>query len=398
MDWLFFIRCIETAVAIFGMTLSVAELHPNQKRRLEVSTLILFVSCIFFTFIYTHLGRSISESIYIPIILVVLGFLILKNSADCYYINLFNFLTQLVIYFGVSMVSTFMVRTSFSISYLVIRAIIFALIILVEMKFVRKKFRYIVHMTKSEKPEWHAASVVVIMFAILIVFQSRYPFLYYNASIYDLIKIVLTYVLMALIYHVFYISMHNTIQKYELLQSEALMKEKLNSMEKYKQLAETDPLTGVLNRRAFQNQIKSSFISGQVGILIMIDIDNFKHINDYFGHDTGDEVLRALSDTLKSSFSSSDIIGRFGGDEFAVFFSNEQVNKEQIMQKTSAFYQALSYRIFSHKTLPDFSVSIGIAYKSSYTDFSKLYKDADTALYQAKEQGKNCAVFYDEKD
>lgn len=139
---------------------------------------------------------------------------------------------------------------------------------------------------------------------------------------------------MALIYHVFYISMHNTIQKYELLQSEALMKEKLNSMKRYKELAETDPLTGVLNRRAFQNQIKSSFISGQVGILIMIDIDNFKHVNDYFGHDTGDEVLRVLSNTLKSSFSSSDIIARLGGDEFAVFFSEEQVNKEQIMQKT----------------------------------------------------------------
>ena len=130
----------------------------------------------------------------------------------------------------------------------------------------------------------------------------------------------------------------------------------------------------------------------------MIDIDNFKHVNDYFGHDTGDEVLRVLSNTLKSSFSSSDIIARLGGDEFAVFFSEEQVNKEQIMQKTGGFYQALSHRISSQKTLPDFSVSIGIAYKNSYTDFSNLYKDADTALYQAKEQGKNCAVFYDEKD
>lgn len=398
MDWLFFIRCIETSTAIFGMTLSVAEFYPNPKRRLGVSALILFVSCLVFTFIYIRLGRSISESIYIPVILVILGFLILKNSADCYFVNLFNFLTQLVIYFGVSMVSTFMVRTSFSISYLVIRAILFAMIILVEMKFVRKKFRYIVHMTKSEKPEWHAASVVVIMFAILIVFQSSYPFLYYNASIYDLIKILLTYVLMAVIYHVFYISMHNTIQKYELLQSEALMKEKLNSMKKYKELAETDPLTGVLNRRAFQNQIKSSFISGQVGILIMIDIDNFKHINDYFGHDTGDEVLRVLSDTLKSSFSSSDIIARLGGDEFAVFFTDDQVNKEQIAKKTGIFYKALSQRISSQKTLPDFYVSIGIAYKNSYTDFSKLYKDADTALYQAKQQGKNCSVFYAEKD
>lgn len=398
MDWLFFIRCIETSVAVLGMTLSVAEFHPNPKRRLQISTLILFVTCIIFTFIYTNLGRSISENIYIPVILVVLGFLILKNSADCYFINLFNFLTQLVIYFGVSMVSTFMVRTSFSISYLVIRAILFTLIILVEIKFVRKKFRYIVNMTKSEKREWYAASVVVIMFAILIVFQSRYPLLYYNASIYDLIKIVLTYVLMVVIYHVFYFSIHNTIQKYELLQSEALMKEKLNSMKKYKELSEIDPLTGLLNRRAFQNQIKSSFVSGKVGILIMIDIDNFKYINDYFGHDTGDEVLKVLSDTLKSSFSTSDIISRLGGDEFAVFFCKDQVNKEQIIQKTDAFYKALSHRISSQKTLPDFSVSIGISYKSSYTDFSKLYKDSDRALYQAKQQGKKCSVFYGGKD
>jgi diguanylate cyclase (GGDEF)-like protein len=396
MDWLFFIRCIETAVAILGMTFSIAEFYPDSKWRLKVSTLIIFVSCIFFTLIYTHLGQAISEKIYLPFILVILGFLIFKNSADCYFINLFNFLTQLVIYLGISMLSTFMVKTTFSISYLAIRAIIFTFIILVEIKFVRKKFRYIVYMTKSEKSEWYAASVVVIMFATLIIFQSSFPLFYYDASSYDLIKIVLTYVLMALIYHVFYVSMHNTIQKYELLQSEALMKEKLNSMKKYKELAETDPLTGVLNRRAFQNQIKSSFISGKVGILIMMDIDNFKNINDYFGHDTGDEVLRALSDTLKSSFSNSDIIARFGGDEFAVFLCNDQVNKEQIMQKTGDFYQALSHRISSQKTLPDFSVSIGIAYKNSYTDFSKLYKDADKALYQAKKRGKNCVVFYDE--
>jgi len=221
--------------------------------------------------------------------------------------------------------------------------------------------------------------------------------MYYNASSYDRIKVGLTYVLMSLIYPVFYIFINNTIKKYKLIQSEALMKEKLNLMEKYKQLSKIDALTGVLNRRAFEAEIKSSFISREASVLMMMDIDNFKQVNDYYGHDIGDDVLKTLSATLKSSFRYSDAIARFGGDEFLVFFSNEIINKEQIMQRIDGFYQALSQQISSQKTVPDFSVSIGIAYTNGDTNFPKLYKDADTALYQAKEKGKNCAVFYAEK-
>lgn len=397
MDWLFLIRSIETTIAIFGMTLSVAAFHQNPKRRLEISILIILLTCVFFTFIYTYLGRSIIDKIYIPVLLIILGFLILKNSTDFYFVSLFNFLTQWVIYYGISMIVTFMVGTSFSISYLVIRAIIFILIILFEMKFIRKKFRYIVYMTKSEKSEWYAASLVVIMFTVLIIFQSRYPLQYYNASSYDRIKVALTYVLMALIYPIFYISINNTIKKYKLIQSESLMKEKLNSMEKYRQLSETDALTGLLNRRAFQENIKNSFISREASVLMMMDIDNFKKVNDYYGHDIGDEVLKTLSATLKSSFCYSDTIARFGGDEFLIFDNNDLIDKEQIMQRIDDFYKALSQNISSQKTLPDFSVSIGIAYTNGDTDFSKLYKEADTALYHAKEKGKNCAVFYAEK-
>jgi diguanylate cyclase (GGDEF)-like protein len=201
---------------------------------------------------------------------------------------------------------------------------------------------------------------------------------------------------MALIYPVFYISINNTIKKYKLIQSEAHMKEKLNLMEKYKQLSKIDALTEVLNRRAFEEEI-SGFISREASVLLMMDIDNFKQVNDYCGHDIGDEVLKTLSATLKSSFRYSDAIARFGGDEFLVFFSNEIINKEQIMQRIDGFYQVLSQNISLQKTLPNFSVSIGIAYTNGDTNFSKLYKDADIALYQAKEKGKNCAVFYDEK-
>lgn len=396
---MFFIRSVETSVAILGLTFSIAAIHPRAKYRLGISSLFLLIICGLFTFIYTKFHYSVSEKLFIPIIIVVLGYLFLTNSNDSFAVNLFNFFTQYIIYSGVTMVCTFVLWTGelkTDIFYLVMRAIIFALIILFETKYIRRRFRYLVELTMFENSVWYAASLGVTLFAVLIIFLSVYPVMYYNRSIYELIEIVIAYVLMVVIYYVFYITIQNTMQKYELIHSGELMNEKLNAMEKYKQLSEIDMLTEVLNRRAFQEQAQCNLKSSQVIAFMMIDIDNFKQINDKFGHDIGDQALKTLATTLKSSFRSCDNIGRMGGDEFAVLLNNEKMNKEQIMKKIVDFKQMLSQQIPDQKTLPCFSVSIGIAYTNGETNFDKLYKHADMALYQAKEKGKDCAVFYNE--
>ncbi len=184
------------------------------------------------------------------------------------------------------------------------------------------------------------------------------------------------------------------MQKRELIHSSEIMGEKLNTMEKYKLLSEIDMLTDVLNRRAFQEQVQCNLKSNQAIAFLMFDIDDFKQINDNFGHDVGDHVIKTLAITLEKSFRSCDNIGRMGGDEFAVLLNNEQMNEEQMMKKIIAFKQMLSQQLPDRQTLLRFSVSTGIAYVNGETDFNKLYKCADMALYQAKKEGKDCVAFY----
>jgi len=399
LDLLFYLRSVETSVAIFGLTLSIATIRPRAKYRLGLSCLFLLVLCGVFTFIYTDFHYSVSEKIFVPILVIVLGYLLLVNSSDSFAVNLFNFFTQYIIYSGVTMICSLALWTGdlkTDIIYLVIRAIIFALIILFEFKYVRKRFRYLVELTMFENSVWYAASLGVTLFTVLIISLSVYPVMYYDRSIYELIEIAIVYLLMIVIYYVFYIAIHATMQKRELIHSGKLMDEKLNTMEKYKQLSEIDMLTDVLNRRAFQERVQCSLKSNQAIAFMMIDIDNFKQINDNFGHDIGDHVIKMLATTLENSFRSYDNIGRMGGDEFAVLLNNGKMNKEQIMKKIVTFKQTLSQQIPDQETLLHFSVSIGIAYANDETDFDKLYKCADMALYEAKGKGKDCVVFYDE--
>lgn len=396
---MFFLRSVETSVAILGLAFSIAAIHPRAKDRLGRSSLFLLIICGLFTFIYSKFHYAVSEKLFIPIIIVVLGYLFLKNSNDSFAVNLFNFFTQYIIYSGVTMVCALVSWTGelkTDLFYLVMRAIIFALIILFEFKYIRSRFRYLVELIMFENSVWYAASLGVTLFAILIITLSVYPVMYYNRSIYDLIEIIIVYVLMVVIYYVFYIAINTTMQKYELIHSGELMDEKLNAMEKYKQLSEIDMLTDLLNRRAFQEQAQCNLKSSQTVAFMMLDIDNFKQINDSFGHDIGDQVIKTLATTLQNSFRSYDNIGRLGGDEFAVMLNHGQMNKEQIMKKIVTFKQMLSQQIPDQKTLLYFSVSIGIAYTNGETDFDKLYKCADIALYQAKEKGKDCVVFYNE--
>ncbi len=160
-------------------------------------------------------------------------------------------------------------------------------------------------------------------------------------------------------------------------------------------LSTHDPLTGVLNRRAFDIAAKKRIQSGSKCALIFFDLDYFKQVNDNYGHNVGDKFLVTFSDALKNNFSQNGLISRFGGDEFVVITdlnSSEEVTSRILKTKEDV----------SDTTMPDGSVysisfSSGAArYPYDADDLSLLKKRADTALYEVKENGRNGYLWFED--
>ena len=159
--------------------------------------------------------------------------------------------------------------------------------------------------------------------------------------------------------------------------------------------ADTDLLTDLNNKLATERKIKK-YISdhpNQQGMLFVLDIDNFKKINDTMGHAFGDQVLRELGQHLPAQFRATDIIGRTGGDEFTLFLKDirdDEIAKKEAKKVLYFFrnFQAGGYVKYSA------TASIGVAmYPRDGEDFESLYKSADNALYIAKKRGKNQLAF-----
>lgn len=174
---------------------------------------------------------------------------------------------------------------------------------------------------------------------------------------------------------------------------------KIRSNNKKKELedkADTDLLTGLNNKLATERKIKDYMAKNpdKQGMMFMIDVDNFKKINDTMGHAFGDEVLRSLGIQIGALFRASDIIGRVGGDEFMVFLKDiateEAILKEaRKMENFFKNFQAGEY--VKYKA----TASIGVAvYPQEGSDFDTLYKAADQGVYKAKKRGKNQLAFY----
>lgn len=159
--------------------------------------------------------------------------------------------------------------------------------------------------------------------------------------------------------------------------------------EKLEVKAQTDPLTSLLNKSATEENIKQCLIkeySGQKHALLLVDIDNFKNINDSFGHLVGDEILRRIAHIISSEFREDDIVGRIGGDEFLILLRNVP-NMSIIESKARLLLNAFSKEMIGNSRL---SASIGIAVYSEHgKNFQKLFHKADMALYAAKQQGKD---------
>ena len=186
---------------------------------------------------------------------------------------------------------------------------------------------------------------------------------------------------------------HATKNIYALIYLKDIDRIKTRELEQDK-MANLDPLTNIFNRRAFEREVTKYMTETKhniKGALIIMDIDNFKNINDEYGHAAGDQALKNLADILVNTFRTYDIIARMGGDEFQVFLKN--ISDHQIIDKRM---QGFLNAINSQKTLP-FTCSIGICIVNS-DDFS--YQDAlekaDKALYKSKRNGKNQYSYSDD--
>ena len=155
--------------------------------------------------------------------------------------------------------------------------------------------------------------------------------------------------------------------------------------------AEYDALTGILNRRAFDQVCHTSSEKKQPVALLLIDMDNFKYINDNYGHAGGDTALKELARLLTETFRTDDYVARIGGDEFAAILPNCARSAANIIkQKILTVNEKL---VNIKDNIKPVSISVGVAF--SEEGFSEeLFKNADRALYIVKEKGKRgCEIF-----
>ncbi len=160
--------------------------------------------------------------------------------------------------------------------------------------------------------------------------------------------------------------------------------------------ADSDHLTGALNKQSFTTKVSQALLSGAQGTLYMFDLDNFKGINDNMGHSQGDAVLREVYGKISTLFRSHDVIGRIGGDEFVVFLegsADQGIIEDKalnICKEIKKTYKA------DNKIEITISCSIGIARApQDGRDFKSLFDAADVAMYTSKSKGKDTYTVYD---
>lgn len=173
-----------------------------------------------------------------------------------------------------------------------------------------------------------------------------------------------------------------------------LNRELVAKSERLEEAARTDPLTGLPNRRAIEEwaikQLRGAARHGFSLWVIVGDLDCFKSVNDTFGHDAGDTVLKQFAEILKKNTRASDICGRLGGDEFLIVLAH--VNAEHIELTVNKFRKQLAQLSFPFQGKSiSVTASFGAAgfHSKNLRDFRELMREADQMLYEAKRAGRN---------
>lgn len=170
------------------------------------------------------------------------------------------------------------------------------------------------------------------------------------------------------------------------------IKHRRSAEAKLQKLADTDGLTNLLNRRAFMKQYHEhealAIRYKQPFCIVLLDLDFFKKINDNFGHNAGDRVLKHATQLLKSGLREVDVCARFGGEEFIALLPNTNVEQAKVsIERIRESFEAASITSDSGKTM-QFTASFGIC-EWRKTELRQLLKKVDKALYKAKESGRN---------
>jgi diguanylate cyclase (GGDEF)-like protein len=152
--------------------------------------------------------------------------------------------------------------------------------------------------------------------------------------------------------------------------------------------ASTDPLTGLPNRRAFENRVRGLHQRGAGYALVLADLDHFKVLNDTYGHESGDRALRTFAGVLRESLRDDDLLCRHGGEEFA--FVLPGVSTHDALAACDRVRETLALVTHSGDVVP-FTASFGVAMRADDMTYDQLRGAADVALYRAKHAGRNRA-------
>ncbi len=170
------------------------------------------------------------------------------------------------------------------------------------------------------------------------------------------------------------------------------------NLRRFENLAHTDELTQLYNRRQFVHMAERrihEWPTPASSCLLMLDVDYFKKINDAYGHDSGDRVLQVIAGTARKEMRQSDVLARFGGEEFIALLPETHIQDAMIIAERIRQRIQQEYLYLKPDQPLSFTVSIGVAeLKSHKQQLDELVKQADIALYQAKENGRNCVVRY----
>ncbi len=182
----------------------------------------------------------------------------------------------------------------------------------------------------------------------------------------------------------FYCRINNTIEAFENIQTI------LNN-------ANRDFLTGLYNRRYFFQHINDIIMSAEENYLKlyigMVDIDDFKHINDTYGHDDGDKAIILLAEIFQSSTQPNDLVARFGGEEFCIVILAQDDNiAYDICERIRSNVEKASFQANNGERI-QFTISIGLVLHEEGESINDTLNQADMNLYEAKKNGKNCIVF-----
>jgi diguanylate cyclase (GGDEF)-like protein len=153
--------------------------------------------------------------------------------------------------------------------------------------------------------------------------------------------------------------------------------------------SETDTLSGLLNRRGFVDHAEETFRSGGPIALILADIDNFKSVNDTYGHEAGDRVIRAFSDVLREVAGDAHVVARIGGEEFAILLGATELSTARLIAEGArvTFAETQVQGLRPHERI---TASFGVAPWREGDGYDDLLRSADVALYEAKNAGRDC--------